>query len=301
MNVRPLAAAILVATMSSFTAVRAQTIQTFSWAPSQPTTSKQSSEAQRTILFPLRPGDDARKFYRLQGFTVAGNLLVSGWGDRGSLFAELGADTIGPVRLSIGSTISGAEDSEKDESTEGKQKPAVVQNFFAGGGHAVASAAYPLMLWYDEKTPDDPTWHAVLFLNIKGGAILPALGSSVENVIGDVDAGLELHLRLSGAGKFLQPFFQVRGAYVEGTNDFLSVLGARHGFFYTHWTAGLGINDLVQVALNGIWASEATVRDAFGRMTLAVSLTPHSVPLPYPAPKGQHGLDTPPARVSPWP
>ncbi len=226
------------------------------------------------LFFPLRDGDTAKQFYDVDKLSTLGAVTLSGYDDRGSIYAELIADRYWAVRLAFSSVIatgdspSGAS-SDPNQQT-GSEKEAA-QRFFAGGGNAVFTATWPLF-FFAPTQKDFDTFKFVVYAMPKVGADFPTLGTSNDKFAANADLGGEAHVLWSSAERLYTLFGEARLGWVAGTKEFAQAGGFRQRFWFGQYSAGVILKSTVRLAIEGPLAGPSDIQDKFGDVMLSVSL-----------------------------
>lgn len=224
------------------------------------------------LLLPLRDGATAKSFYDVDKLSTLGALTLSGYDDRGSVYAELVADRYWAVRLSFSSVIAtGDSPSSADPDQQTGSEKEAAQRFFAGGGNAVLTAAWPIV-FFGPTHEDFDTFKFVVYAMPKLGADFPTLGSSNDEFAANADLGGEAHVLWSSAERLYTIFGQARLGWVAGTEEFAQAGGFRQRFWFGQYAAGVILKDTVRLAIAGPMAGPSDIRDKFGDVMLSVSL-----------------------------
>lgn len=239
-------------------------------------------------FFPVRAHEQAREFWRQQGFSTLNIASFTSGGERGAAFTEFASPILHAVRLSLsgvlatggsgtstsgsGSGASGGPTTTRGESQKGDKSPAsedALTRFVNGGGLVNAAGAWPV--WhYVTRTASEPNgaFAGTLLLTQRVGATLPRVdGAPRDSSTLMSDSGLEIHLRSTdfgvGAGGGVGAFAQLRLAYAAGSDRFGDQLGIANqadDFGYVSVTYGLFFAGRYLVTAGRIVAGPPTLR-----------------------------------------
>ncbi len=161
---------------------------------------------------------------------------INGRDTSGTVFTELITDHIKCWRISF----SGAISNETDDSTN------VLNQFLSTGGNATLRFDRPLLFYGDNKLN-----HSFYF-SPKVSTALPALGTSVNDPLWNVDVGLEWHYRFAGTAGNLAFAGRIRGAVMYGSSELVGRLTAdgRDVLGYSNFSGGLIVKDLAIILVN---------------------------------------------------
>ncbi|GMU03733.1 hypothetical protein KH5H1_78590 [Corallococcus caeni] len=228
-------------------------------------------------FLPIKTRQEAASFYDTDQLSTLRNIVVSGWSDRGSIYAEVLADRLGVLRVSLGSTIAaGKEDPSNapdggetinNTGTTGNTKD--LQRFFGGGGNAVLSAALPLVF---AKLGSGQSDHLILYALPKAAIDTPYIGTDSNQFAINSDLGVEIHGSYGSEKSVFSFFGQARAGWVVGNRTFSDNGFGRQGFWFGQWIAGVSIRDTIRFSFQGVLLGPKAIRNQFGPVTLAVSM-----------------------------
>lgn len=198
-------------------------------------------------------------------------VVVAGWTDRGSIYTELYSDAYYGFRLGFSALVASSQTPPSGTAAETNQETAA-QRFFAGGGNAVLTVAYPLLYF---QAGSEVATYAALLLYPKLGADLPALGGPPKTVPLNLDTALELQGRLDRSNASLGLFASLRAGWVVGNDQFYDGLGvARRSFGFSSGIAGISLGHTLQIAAQFVIYADRELKDKLPPTTINVSLVP---------------------------
>jgi hypothetical protein len=197
-------------------------------------------------------------------------VVVSGWSDRGSIYSELASAAYVGFRFGFSALVAASTASSSTGSTTETNQETAAQRFFAGGGNAILSLAYPLLYAQAGK---EPGTYATLVFYPKAATDLPGLGGPAERAPLNLDTSLELQVRLDRPDADLGLFLSGRGGWVFGNDLFYDGLGiARSPFWFSSGTAGVTLSHKIQIAAQFVIYAERDLKDKLPSTTINVSL-----------------------------
>lgn len=172
-------------------------------------------------------------------FNFLNNASVNATGNTGSAYLDLISDYLGPIRVSLSTTVS-ATDSVKNQATDEN-----VERFLSGGGSAIVNFIFigPTLSWNQDKS------YLTLLVNPKVGFDFPALGLSTDEGATNLDFGLDLKFNMPLSQNNIGFTGNFRIGFVTGGDAFYQNLGLigedATSFSYSQASFGLtlpGIN-----------------------------------------------------------
>jgi len=219
----------------------------------------------KRIFLPVRSLEDAQIFFGKSGLSTLQCIVVSGWIDRGSIYAELFSDYIWVFRLGLGTVFANAEEVHLGDTTG-----ADMQRFFAGGGNVVFNSAVPLFCMQNSN-------YGGLFMYAlpKFGLDLPVLGSTTDKITNNFDIGGEIHGILISIAQKFKFFGHIRAGYVIGSSNFYQMIGYndKRPFGFGQWGVGCKLTSSLSISISGALFGPKPLTNKFGVM-LNVSLIP---------------------------
>jgi len=190
-------------------------------------------------FFPVRKDTVAKYFYEKafnsDRLSFVDNIIVQGNLNQGIMYSELVAGNIAVFRVSFGAMISAHDDRDQQEEA--------LQKLVGGGGNSVLNIYYPLL--YKTGKYIDLYWQ----LAPKFAGDIPALGSTTDNVTGNINLGSEFYLDISTEDKALNFFAYVRGGYIMGSKGFYENLNIDNkGLLFGQINFGFTLNKNIRIS-----------------------------------------------------
>ncbi len=186
-----------------------------------------------------------------------------------SMYSELASDYFGPVRISIGTTLSFPKN---DSSTQVEQKlnrEKFIQRFATGGGSLVFNFVLPVYT-YQSKT-----FNANISLTPKFSLEPPSFGVSTNSFSNNTSLGADIQLGLIGAKDIVSFFGYTRFAFTSGNSSFYDALllkdDNRKGFWLNTYTIGVNVKDIFSISYQKFFGSNNIADRLTGYLTFTIS------------------------------
>jgi hypothetical protein len=225
-------------------------------------------DARYGILFPSIKNSDEFKNVG-PSFLSTNNITYNDSLSNISMYSELAADYFGPVRISIGTTLSFPK---TDSSTQIQQKlnrEKFIQRFATGGGSLVFNFTLPVYT-FQEKV-----FNANVTFSPKFSLEPPSFGVSTNSFANNTSIGIDLQTGFTGVKNLISFFGYTRFAYTLGNSSFYDALQLkddnRKGFWLNTYTIGVNVKDVFSISYQKFFGSNNIADKLSGYLTFTIS------------------------------
>jgi hypothetical protein len=185
------------------------------------------------------------------------------------MYSELASDYFGPVRISIGTTLSFPKNDTSTQEQQKLNREKFIQRFATGGGSLVLNAALPIY------TFQSSIFNTNVSLTPKFSLEPPSFGVSTNSFSNNASIGTDIQVGLTGVKEIISFFGYTRFAYTIGNSSFYDALlltgDNRKGFWLNTYTVGINVKDVFSISYQKFFGSDNIARSLTGYLTFSVS------------------------------
>ncbi len=182
-------------------------------------------------LIPAKNYLEAKKLWSADdGSRFLDGAVMNGSAESGSVFVDLVSDFLGPLRVSLATTVSSVDSTTSENIS--------VEKFISGGGLGVINSIFvgPTLTWNQGDS------YITTILNPRLSCDAPALGSSAELINFNGDLGIELKLNIPLQENKLGLIGSYRVGSVVGSNNFYEAIDHAEKSIFTYSQVSVGIS-----------------------------------------------------------
>lgn len=186
-----------------------------------------------------------------------------------SMYSELAADYFGPVRVSIGTTLSFPKSDTSSPVQQKLNRDKFIQRFATGGGGLVFNFSLPIYTY-----PSD-LFTAAVTLNPRFSLEPPSFGVSTKSFANNSSLGLDMQAGLTGVEDLISFFGYARFAYTLGNSSFYDALqltgNNRKAFWLNTYTIGVNVKNLFSISYQKFFGTSNIADRLSGYLTFTIS------------------------------
>lgn len=186
-----------------------------------------------------------------------------------SMYSELAADYFGPVRVSIGTTLSFPKSDTSSPVQQKLNRDKFIQRFATGGGGLVFNFSLPVYTY-----PSD-LFTAAITLSPKFSLEPPSFGVSTKSFANNSSLGVDMQAGLTGVEDLISFFGYTRFAYTMGNSSFYDALqltgNNRKAFWLNTYTIGVNVKNLFSISYQKFFGTSNIADRLSGYLTFTIS------------------------------
>ncbi|RFM34464.1 hypothetical protein [Chitinophaga silvisoli] len=186
-----------------------------------------------------------------------------------TMYSELAADFIGPVRVSAGITLAYPKSDTNTVEQKKINREKFIQRFTTGGGAVVFNFALPIFSY------DSPIFGTAMSFTPRFSIDPPSFGVTNGSFAHNTAIGTDLQAELRGIKGIFRFFGNTRLSYVAGNSTFYNALelkeGSRKGFWLNNYNIGVNIKDVFTISYTKYWGSDNIKDKLSGYLSFTVS------------------------------
>lgn len=186
-----------------------------------------------------------------------------------SMYSELAADYFGPVRVSIGTTLSFPKSDTSSPVQQKLNRDKFIQRFATGGGGLVFNFSLPIYTYSSDL------FTAGMTLSPKFSLEPPSFGVSTKSFANNSSLGLDIQAGLTGVEDLISFFGYTRFAYTLGNSSFYDALqltgNNRKAFWLNTYTIGVNVKNLFSISYQKFFGTSNIADRLSGYLTFTIS------------------------------
>ncbi len=186
-----------------------------------------------------------------------------------SMYSELAADYFGPVRVSIGTTLSFPKSDTSSPVQQKLNRDKFIQRFATGGGGLVFNFSLPVYTYGSDL------FTAGITLSPKFSLEPPSFGVSTKSFANNSSLGLDIQAGLTGVEDLISFFGYTRFAYTLGNSSFYDALqltgNNRKAFWLNTYTIGVNVKNLFSISYQKFFGTSNIADRLSGYLTFTIS------------------------------
>ncbi len=186
-----------------------------------------------------------------------------------SMYSEIVADYLGPVRVSIGTTLSFSKTDSSAQVQQKLNRDKFTQRFATGGGSLIFNFCLPVFVYPSNQ------FNAAVSLTPKFSLEPPSFGVTSGSFAHNTSLGSDIQLGLNGIKDLISFFGYMRVAYTLGNTSFYDALqlkdNDRKPFWINTYTIGVNVKDVFSISYQKFFGSPTVTNMLRGNLTFTIS------------------------------